>query len=82
MAKQTTKRFWIIRPRSKDDEEIGYDCAQEFVVRARNEEQARKLASEDPGDEGAEFWLDKKRSACLEILSGPPCIIMRDYKAG
>ncbi len=38
---------------------FGYDCSHGFVIRAKDEDEARKLASLEAGDEGAEVWFDK-----------------------
>jgi len=71
----------------------GYDEAMGFLVRARSEKHARKLAAGldehgvgehgGPGDEGHEAWLDGKQTSCetLPVL-GPAGVLMRDFKAG
>lgn len=60
-----------------------YDCANGFIVEAENEAQARLLASEQHGDEGAEAWLNPEYSSCDELkLTGEPSIWMRDFHAG
>jgi len=45
-----------------------FDKAFTHVVRARNEEKARILASTECGDEGKDVWLDDKITSC-EILT-------------
>ena len=61
----------------------GYDEAFGFVVRAISAREARRLASEQAGDEGADAWLDSKKSTC-EILRdrGKVGVIIRDFNAG
>jgi hypothetical protein len=56
-----------------------YDKAFGFVVAARDEEQARKLASEQSGGEGADAWLDKKASTCKEVKPSKAEVIIRDF---
>ncbi len=51
------------------------DYRDGFVIRARNETQARKLASGSCGGEGAEVWLNCEKSVCETILT-------KDVKAG
>jgi hypothetical protein len=58
-----------------------YDKAYGFVVAARDEEQARKIASEQSGDEGAGAWLDKKASTCKELKPRKAEVIIRDFAA-
>lgn len=60
-----------------------YDVALGFVVRAKNEDQARIFASERRGDEGSEAWLDPTRTSC-EVLTdgGTRGVIMRGFNAG
>ncbi len=60
-----------------------YDVAVAFVIRAEDEAEARKIASQDAGDEGSSLWLDPRRSSCA-ILSdkGESKVICRDFKSG
>jgi hypothetical protein len=51
-----------------------------FVVRAKDEATARRLAAAQPGDEGAEAWLLPQYSTCVELpIDGPDGVIMADY---
>jgi hypothetical protein len=43
---------------------VYHDQAQAFVVVADSETRARRLASREAGDEGAEFWLRPSTSRC------------------
>ena len=61
----------------------GYDEAMGFVVRAPNVRAARKIASENAGDEGAEVWLNTMMTSCdLLTHKGHGCVILRDFKTG
>lgn len=60
-----------------------YDIARGFVVRAVDEDQARYLAAENCGDEGAEAWHSRIQSTCEELTTdGAACVIIRDFKPG
>lgn len=60
-----------------------FDEAGGFVVRARTETAARKLASEQAGDEGAGARLDAQRASCEPLLAkGDAEVILRDFHAG
>lgn len=60
-----------------------YDCANGFVIEAETEQEARKIASDAHGDEGANAWLDPKWTYCNELKpDGEPGIWMRDFHAG
>lgn len=63
--------------------DIGWDEMISQLIRAKSQKEARKLASENTGDEGAGVWLDKSRST-IEIISpkGKSCVIMDHYKHG
>ena len=41
-----------------------YDEAMSFVVCADNREEARRVASKNHGDEGAEVWLSDRKTYC------------------
>ncbi len=88
-------KLWLLRPKKdlpKDDSpwDPWYDKVFGFVVRAETEEEARRLANEQGGDETGEIrtivyrtggnpWLDSKYSTC-EILTedGEPEVIIID----
>lgn len=46
-----------------------YDVVRSMVVRAFDEQEARKLASEKAMDEGAYMWLEANHSHCEELTS-------------
>lgn len=68
-----------------------YDKAFGFIVRAETEEEARRLANEQGGDEtgeisndiyriGGDPWLDAKFSECVELTEdGEKGVIIRDF---
>jgi len=68
-----------------------YDKALGFVVRARNEAEARIIANQNGGDEVGEIsnevyriggnpWLDPKFSECVELLNNGECgVIIREF---
>lgn len=92
-------KLWLLRPADgldKNDNpwEPWYDKAFGFVVRAETEEEARKLAHDDAGDENrGEFlgrktadtnspWLEAKYSTCTELSGdGDAGVVMQDFAA-
>jgi hypothetical protein len=81
-------KLWILRPveglayNIDNPWEPWYDKAFGFVVRADTEEEARKLAESDSGDEsyGGTPWLDAALSTCAELLpEGDACVVMKDF---
>lgn len=46
-----------------------YDVVNSMVVRAFDEQEARKLASEKAMDEGSYIWLEANHSYCEELTS-------------
>ena len=63
-----------------------HDEAAGFVVAARDEKWARWLAADNPGDEGAHFWMDPRKSIChlvgTAVEGQAEGILMRDFHAG
>lgn len=92
-------KLWLLRPVNDLPEgdnpwEPWYDKAFGFVVRAETEEDARKVADENSGDEKrGEFlrekianttapWIDAKYSTCIELTAdGPQEMIIQDVWA-
>ena len=63
----------------------GYDEAGGFVVAAPTAAEARILAGEDSGDEGAGAWEGTTRSTCRKIGAGASLeagVVLRSYNAG
>lgn len=92
-------KLWLLHPMdglAKNDNpwEPWYDKAFGFVVRSETEEEARKFAHEQAGDEnrgvflGGKIadtnspWLDAKYSTCTELLpEGEAGVVMQDFAA-
>lgn len=63
--------------------EPGYDEYDSKVVRAATESKARTMASQNPGDEGSECWLDPIQSTCDVIADrGKPAVILESFNPG
>lgn len=66
---------------------VGFpDMAQAFVVNARDEQEARRLASEQAGDETAEFWLAPSRTR-FDVIGTTArgqnaAVVVRDFQCG
>jgi hypothetical protein len=73
--------------------EPDYDKAVGFVIRAENEQEARKIANDNGGDEvgeirnhayrtGGDLWLDGNFSQCIELtIDGEKGVIVRDLRS-
>jgi len=63
-------------------DEVGYDEFDGWVIRAKSEEEARKLANECCGNEG-EMWNDKDMVACILVEpDGDADVILSSFNAG
>lgn len=62
---------------------IRYDTAEGHVVVAETEEEARRIAADNCGDEGRQEWLSEERSTCVKVdtRSGSR-LILRSFNAG
>lgn len=57
-----------------------YDKAFGFIILAKSEDEARKIASENCGDEGPDAWLSNNYSSCNVLDShGSSRLILRDF---
>ena len=57
-----------------------YDKAFGFVVRAQTEQEARKFASSECGDEGPDVWLQPGVTTCVKLTDeGGTGVILRHY---
>ena len=66
-----------------DDKGFGLDCNYGFVIRAKDEETARKYAANHAADEGPKVWLNTVFTTCIEIQDeGEGGIILMDFRAG
>lgn len=60
-----------------------WDCANGFIVRATSPTEARRMAADLCGDEGREFWMDRKKSSCRLIgARGRRGVVLRSFNAG
>jgi hypothetical protein len=85
-------KLWILEPREPRDPRFNaYDTAQGVVVRAETEAEARVFANGCCGDECEHWyegpeqqaWLCPSVTTCEELTpSGPPGVILVDFKAG
>lgn len=74
-------KIWILSRLTLTD----WDEHRRILVRARSEEEARQLASEQGqrGAEGPEVWLDPKLTLCrLLSVKGEAKVLMVDFKSG
>lgn len=86
----TNKKLFILKPDVKEgfkDPFPNYDVTLGFIIRATSEEEARRFASQNQGDEGwGEWqspWLDENLTSCEELLAeGESGVIMRDFNNG
>jgi hypothetical protein len=61
----------------------GYDCSYAFIIRAETEEEARRFAAQQKGDEGEAVWLNPALTSCSELTAdGEPGVILRDFLCG
>ena len=61
----------------------GLDIVAEFVVRAESEDDARRFASEQAGDEGPGQWLDPALSSCEKVVKkGKAGVVVRAFVPG
>ena len=78
-------RIWFLLPIGVGDARP-HDEACGFVVIAKDAREARRVASDDCGDEGPDLWLKARRSTCLELTprstGGRSEVVLRDYNAG
>lgn len=66
----------------KRKDRIGWDEYEEMVVRADNEDEARRLANEDAGDEG-QLWTDYEIVSCKVVSTlGEKEVILAAFDAG
>lgn len=50
-----------------------------FIVRAEDEEQARRLARDEAGGEDGYVWMESQFSTCTELLAaGDAAVVMAD----
>ena len=63
-------------------DDCDYDQTNGFIIRAKNEKEARELANSRCSDEG-KIWTDKQKVSCKHIkVSGKSEIILIDFLNG
>jgi len=75
-------KLWVLRPVNEETAPWmpWFDRMFGFVIRAKSESAARKLAAEQAGDEGPEAWLSPESASCTELQTdGEATVIMQDY---
>ena len=86
-------KLWLLRPADALPKEDSpwippYEKAFGFVIRARDEQEARAIADDDDELENYEWegrrpWLDPKYSSCAELTArGESGVVIRDFNAG
>ncbi len=85
-------KLWLLRPveglSDKDNPWVPWcDKAHGFVIRAKTEEEARKMANEEGKPEVGPWkgdpWLNAKYSLCVELIpEGEDGVIICDYQGG
>ena len=69
--------------RSVPNEDGFWECAHGFVIRALSPSKARKIASEEAGNEGSEVWLNTQKSFCRPLdHEGEEGVVIKDYTNG
>jgi hypothetical protein len=84
-------KLWLLKAHEIDDFMESpwspvWDTAQGFVIRAKTEQDARRLANKHGGDENLadrNVWLDPNFTTCTELtLIGEEGIVLRDFHYG
>lgn len=76
-------KLWLLKLVEAPEPRNPWDCAFGFVVRAKDEDQARLLALMNHGDETEFAWRDPKQTTCVELTAeGEAEMIIRDYCNG
>lgn len=77
------KKLYILKNKQGIEDgpwEPWYDKTFGFVVRAKNTNEARKIAAENAADEGANAWELSKYSTCKELsVKGKSEMIITDH---
>ena len=70
----------------KSGSRIGYDECAGFVIRAVSPKSARRIASQNAGDENrvvSKPWLDPEKTDCKVLNSdGEGGVVLCDFRAG
>lgn len=76
--------FLIERAFDFNDDFDSFDCFEGHIIAAKSEEDVRKIAAAQPGDEGAELWLNPEKSIVTVVNPADydkPAIILSDFHA-
>jgi len=84
-------KLWLLRPAEDlpsgiDPWDPWYDKVFGFVIRAETEEDARRLAHDEAGNENRGKvrgpWLNARYATCVELTAdGDPAVVMEDAQA-
>ena len=75
-------KLWLLKRTTEDP---GWDEYLGFVVRALDDEEARRIASEyTNGDEGKQTWMDPSQVRCEYLGEGPGDggVVLDSFMAG
>ncbi len=64
---------------------VGYDEVVEFIITAMSEDEARRMAADEAGDEGHYIWVDPMVSGCYRLGRADldtPRVECRSFNAG
>jgi len=80
-------KLYILKPKRTEAADNlmrrGYDNSLAHVVYAYSPKQARRLASEDGGDQGPEVWTNAEYSTCKELKTPKVAgIVISDHEMG
>ncbi len=76
-------KLWLLT--RNDDDGPTYDAYGGHVIAAPTEQEARALASEQPGDEGRDVWFNPDKVTCEhfgEAIKDEPGTWLSDFHAG
>src|SRR5689334_248776 len=82
LREESAMNIWHL---TREWEHYHYDEVAEWVIVAETEQDARRMASDDPGDEGPGFWLDSRESTAVVVgtaVEDVPRVITRHFHAG
>lgn len=72
----------------ENNNEIGYDHVEGYVIAARNESEVRNLAATRKGAEGVKVWLEGSVGSKITVIGTAssditkPTIILRSFNEG
>ena len=64
-------------------EDPRWDIHVGFVIRAKDEFEAREMARDEAGSRETDTWINPDASTCCRLFNvGEPEIVIKDYSAG